>query len=352
MADPSSPADHDQVPGVDLDALRAWMDGEGLGDGPLEHVEQLAGGTQNVLVRFERAGRAYVLRRPPLHKRANSDETMRREARVLAALAGSDVPHPGLIAACGDVDVLGAAFYLMEPIDGFNPASGLPEPHRSDAAMRRELGFGMVDGIAALARVDHVAVGLGDFGKPDGWLERQVGRWRSQLDSYAEHEGYPGPDIPGVDRVSAWLDDHRPDGWRPGIIHGDFHLANVLVRPDAPQLAAIVDWELCTIGDPLLDLGHLLATWPDPDAPGGGAVGAGIPDLPTGDELVDRYVDATGRARDDVAWFHVLAAYRLGIILEGTHARAFAGKAPKEVGDLLHATTVGLFERALAVVEG
>jgi aminoglycoside phosphotransferase (APT) family kinase protein len=259
MADPSSPADHDQVPGVDLDALRAWMDGEGLGEGPLEDVEQLAGGNQNVLVRFERAGRAYVLRRPPLHKRANSDETMRREARVLAALAGSDVPHPGLIASCGDVDVLGAAFYLMEPIDGFNPASGLPEPHRSDAAMRRELGFGMVDGIAALARVDHVAVGLGDFGKPDGWLERQVGRWRSQLDSYAEHEGYPGPDIPGVDRVSAWLDDHRPDGWRPGIIHGDFHLANVLVRPDAPELAAIVDWELCTIGDPLLDLGHLLA---------------------------------------------------------------------------------------------
>jgi aminoglycoside phosphotransferase (APT) family kinase protein len=326
------------------------MDAQDLGEGPLEDVEQLPGGTQNVLVRFRRAGRTYVLRRPPLHKRANSDETMRREARVLAALAGSDVPHPGLIAACPDVDVLGAAFYLMEPVDGFNPGGGLPEPHRSDPAMRRAMGLGMVDGIAALARVDHEAVGLGDFGKPDGWLERQVGRWRSQLDSYAELDGYPGPDIPGVQQVSAWLDARRPATWQPGIIHGDFHFANVLVRHDGPELAAIVDWELCTIGDPLLDLGHLLATWPDPEA-GAGAVGGAITDLPRADELVERYVAATGRDATDVAWFHVLAAYRLGIILEGTHARAFAGKAPKEVGDLLHATTVGLFRRALAAID-
>ncbi|HEY1116725.1 MAG TPA: phosphotransferase, partial [Acidimicrobiales bacterium] len=140
-------------------------------------------------------------------------------------------------------------------------------------------------------------------------------------------------------------------GWHPGIIHGDFHFANVLVRPDAPDLAAIVDWELCTIGDPLLDLGHLLATWPPSGAEAaGGAVGGGIGDLPTKAELVERYAARTGRGVDDVDWYHVLAAYRLGIILEGTHARAFAGKAPKEIGDLLHATTVGLFERALAVL--
>lgn len=338
-------------PGVEIDALRRWMDDQGLGSGPIEDVEQLAGGTQNVLVRFRRGDRSHVLRRPPLHKRANSDETMRREARVLAALAGSDVPHPGLIAACPDTDVLGAAFYLMEPIDGFNPASGLPEPHRSDPAMRRAMGFSMVDAIAALALVDHEAVGLGDFGKPDGWLERQVPRWRSQLDSYAELEGYPGPDIPGVDEVSGWLEANRPATWQPGVIHGDFHFANVLVRPDAPDLAAIVDWELCTIGDPMLDLGHLLATWPpDDDDPAAGAVGGGIDGLPTKAELVDRYAERTGRAVDDAGWYHVLAAYRLGIILEGTHARAFAGKAPKEIGDMLHATTVGLFERALAVV--
>lgn len=338
-------------PGVELAVLAAWMDAEGLGSGPLRDVEQLAGGTQNVLVHFRRGERSYVLRRPPLHKRANSDETMRREARVLAALAGSDVPHPGLIAACPATDLLGAAFYLMEPVDGFNPASGLPEPHRSDPAMRRAMGLSMVDAIAALALVDHEAVGLADFGKPDGWLERQVARWQGQLDSYAELDGYPGPDIPGVSEVSAWLEANRPATWQPGIIHGDFHFANVLVRHDAPDLAAIVDWELCTIGDPLLDLGHLLATWPPADgAPGAGGVGAGIAGLPGKAELVDRYADRTGRSVEDVDWYHVLAAYRLGIILEGTHARAFAGKAPKEIGDLLHATTVGLFERALAVL--
>lgn len=336
---------------IDLDRLRSWMDDRQLGSGPLEDVLQLTGGTQNILVRFRRAGRSYVLRHPPPHKRKNSDETMRREARVLAALSGTDVPHPGLIAAEGEVDVLGAAFYLMEPIDGFNPAGGLPEPHRSDATMRHEMGLSMADAAAALSRVDHVAVGLGDFGRPDGWLERQVDRWRGQLDGYGELDGYPGPDIPGLDRVASWLDEHRPDRCHLGIIHGDLHFANVLVRPDGPELAAVVDWELCTIGDPLLDLGHLLATWPGGDAPGPAAVGGGIDDLPSPDELVAHYAEASGRSVADVDWYHVLAAYRLGIILEGTHARAFAGKAPKEIGDLLHATTVGLFARALHVID-
>lgn len=335
--------------GVDLARLAAWMDDRDLGAGPITSVTELTGGTQNVLLRFSRSGRSYVLRRPPLHKRRNSDETMRREARVLAAIAGTDVPHPDLIAAEESVDVLGAAFYLMEPVEGFNPAGGLPEPHRSDPAMRRAMGSSMVDAVAALSRVDHEAVGLGDFGRPDGWLERQVPRWRGQLDGYSEMDGYPGPDIPGVDRVADWLEGNQPEEWTPGLIHGDLHFANVLVHHHGPELAAVVDWELSTIGDPLLDLGHLLATWPG-DAAGG--VGDGIADLPGKAELVARYAERGDRSVDDVDWFHVLAAYRLGIILEGTHARAFAGKAPAEIGDLLHATTVGLFERALAVIEG
>lgn len=334
---------------VDLDRLQLWMDAAGLGAGPLTDVTELTGGTQNVLLRFLRDGRAYVLRHPPPHKRRNSDETMRREARVLAALAGTDVPHPALIAAEPDVEVLGSAFYLMEPIDGFNPAAGLPEPHRSDPAMRHAMGLSMADAAAALSRVDHVAVGLGDFGRPDGWLERQVERWRGQLAGYAEYDGYPGPDIPGVDAIATWLDANRPATWTPGIIHGDLHFANVLVRYDDPRLAAVVDWELCTIGDPLLDLGHLLSTWPG-DGRQAAAVGGGITDLPTKDELVAHYAEVSGRSVEHIDWYHVLAAYRLGIILEGTHARAFAGKAPKEIGDLLHATTVGLFERALSVI--
>jgi aminoglycoside phosphotransferase (APT) family kinase protein len=331
---------------VDLERLASWMDGVGLPRGEIRHAEVLGGGTQNVLLRFERGGEWYVLRRPPRHLRRNSNETMRREARLLAALAGTDVPHPRFVAACPAEDVLGVAFYLMRPVEGFNPAQGLPEPHRSDPAMRHAMGLALVDGIAALGRVDHRAVGLADFGRPDGWLERQVGRWRSQLASYEELAGYPGPDIPGVDRVAAWLDAHRPRRWTPGILHGDYHLANVLVSPTGPELAAIVDWELSTIGDPLLDLGWLLATWPGEGVPGAAAVGH-VDDLPRPAELIERYRAGSTRDLDAVEWYAVLACYKLGIILEGTHARACAGKADRATGDLLHATTVGLFERAL-----
>ncbi len=334
--------------GVDLHRLAAWMDDQGLAGGDIESVELLGGGTQNILLRFERGGRPFVMRHPPPHKRKNSDETMRREARVLAAIAGSDVPHPPLIAACGDTDVLGAAFYLMEPVDGFNPTQGLPPLHAGDAAVRHRMGLSMVEGIAALGAVDHEAAGLADFGKPDGYLERQVARWQAQLDSYGEFEGYEGPDIPGVDDVARWLEANRPETFEPGILHGDFHLSNVMFRPDGGDLAAIVDWELSTIGDPLLDLGWLLATWPEEDGSGAGKIGIQPwSGFATPDELVAHYRARSERDVDAIAWYAVLACYKLGIILEGTHARACAGKAPKATGDVLHATTVGLFEQAL-----
>ena len=332
---------------VDLARLGAWMDDEGLPGGPITEVELLGGGTQNILLRFTRGGETYVLRHPPPHKRRNSDETMRREARVLAALAGTDVPHPRLIAACGDESVLGSAFYLMGPVDGANPTVGLPQGYLDAAAWRHELGLAMADGAASVGAVDHDAVGLSDLGRAEGYLERQVARWRAQLDSYAELPGYPGPDIPGVDDVGAWLDANRPTSWRPGLIHGDYHLANVLCSPHRPGLAAIVDWELTTIGDPLLDLGWLLATWPD----GEGATTTNVEPwdgFPTADELVRRYGERSDRDLSAVAWYEVLACYKLGLILEGTHARAFAGLAPVETGDALHASTLGLFRRALA----
>lgn len=326
------------------------MDTEGLGEGPIGAHELIAGGTQNILLRFERSGRTYVLRHPPPHKRANSDETMRREARVLAALAGSDVPHPALIAACPVVDVLGAAFYLMEPVAGFNPSTGVPEPHASDPAMQRAMGLSMADAIAALGRVDFRAVGLADLGKPDGWLERQVERWRSHLASYDAIEGYRGAEIPGVEQVASWLAERIPTSWTPGLIHGDFHFANVIIRPDAGELAAIVDWELATIGDPLLDLGHLLATWPTSGA--GVAAGLGGLALPSTDDVVAQYAKGSTRDVEHVGWYRVLACYRLGIILEGTNARADAGQAPREIGDLLHAHTVSLFQQALELIGG
>jgi aminoglycoside phosphotransferase (APT) family kinase protein len=336
-----------EIPGVDLAVLARWMDDRGLGGGPLVDPTLIAGGTQNVLLRFVRSDRTYVLRRPPVHKRANSDETMRREARALAALAGTAVPHPGLIAAEADPEVMGAAFYLMEPVDGFNATLGLPEPFASDLGWQREMGLSMADAIAALAAVDHVAVGLGDLGRFDGWAERQVGRWRKQLDGYSELAGYPGPDIPGVDAVGEWLAAHLPAAPQAGIMHGDFHFANVLIARDRPAVAAMVDWELVTIGDPLLDLGHVLATWPANDGVG---LSVAAPGLPTHDDVIARYAAQTTRPLDDLLWYRVLACYRLGLILEGTHARACAGMAPKEIGDQLHAHTVSLLQQALTLI--
>jgi aminoglycoside phosphotransferase (APT) family kinase protein len=336
------------IEGVDLAVLRAWMDRERLGVGAIAGVELLAGGTQNILLRFTRAGRTYVLRRPPVHLRANSNETMRREARALAALAGTDVPHPALIAAEPDEAVLGASFYLMEPVDGFAAPNGLPPLHQT-APIQHRMGLAMVEAIASLGAVDYRAVGLDGFGKTDNYLGRQVARWQAQLASYAELPGWSGPEqIPGVARVADWLAANVPDDFRPGIIHGDFHLGNVMFRHDSGDLAAVVDWELSTIGDPRLDLGWMLATWPESDTPRPTDVAVepwiGFPTAP---ELVAHYAARSDRDLGSIAWFVVLACYKLGIILEGTHARAAAGQAPRATGDKLHAHTIALFERAL-----
>ena len=253
---------------------------------------------------------------------------------------------PELIAACPDETVLGAAFYLMQPIDGYNPSTGLPEPFASSPELRHQMGLSLVDGIAALGALDYVALGLTGLGKPDNYLERQVGRWKAQLESYAEFPEWDGlKDLPDIDGVSHWLEEHRPRTFDPGIIHGDYHLANVMYRFDAPRLAAIVDWELTTIGDPLLDLGWLLATWPEGEA---SAVSVTPWEgFPSADELVAHYATQTTRDLSQIHWYGVLACYKLGIILEGTYARACAGKAPKATGDQLHASTIDLLERAL-----
>ncbi|TVS77816.1 phosphotransferase family protein [Mycobacterium helveticum] len=330
------------------------MTGRGLGEGPLKDVCAVTGGTQNVMLRFTRAGRPYVLRRGPRHLRPRSNSVILRETKVLAALADSDVPHPHLIATCDDPGVLGdAVFYLMDPVDGFNAGEGLPPLHAGDARVRFGMGLSMADALAKLGAVDHVAVGLADFGKPAGFLERQVPRWLSELDSYRQYENYPGPQIPGVDRVAAWLEDHRPATWKPGIMHGDYHAANVMFSRTGPGVVAIVDWEMCTIGDPLLDLGWLLATWRQPESSSvfGHALD-GHDGLAGTDELVRQYAANTTRDLSHITWYTVLACFKLGIVIEGTLARACAGKAEKQVGDQLHAATVHLFERALTLIDG
>jgi len=333
-----------------LEALTEWMSQQGLGDGPLENVAKISGGTQNIMLRFTRSGRPYVLRRGPKHLRPRSNVVIVRETEVLAALAGTDVPHPHLIASCADTDVLGdAVFYLMEPVDGFNAGEELPRLHSGDPAVRFEMGLSMADALAKLGAVDYAAVGLSDFGKPTGFLERQVPRWLSELESYREFENYPGPDIPGVDDVATWLEQGRPSAWTPGIMHGDYHAANVMFSRTGPEVVAIVDWEMCTIGDPLLDLGWLLATWGQSAAFGGTLFDKG--GLAGTDDLVERYARNTTRDLSHITWYTVLACFKLGIVLEGTQARASAGKAPREVGELLHETTVRLFEQALTLME-
>ncbi len=338
---------------VDLKAVAEWMSEQGLGEGPLEDVSAVTGGTQNVMLRFRRAGRPYVLRRGPRHLRPRSNSVILRETKVLAALADFDVPHPHLIATCDDPSVLGdAVFYLMDPVEGFNAGEALPPLHANDPGVRFQMGLSMADALAKLGAVDHVAVGLADFGKPAGFLERQVPRWLSELDSYREYENYPGPQIPGVQQVAAWLEERRPTTWTPGIMHGDYHAANVMFSRTGPEVVAIVDWEMCTIGDPLLDLGWLLTTWRQPD---GSAVFShalgGQDGLASTDELFGRYAANTTRDLSQITWYTVLACFKLGIVIEGTLARACAGKAEKEVGDQLHAATVHLFERALGLID-
>ncbi len=344
--------DAPQIPGVDLGAVAAWMDELGLGHGSLDEVHQLTGGTQNILVGFSRAGARYVLRRPPLHPRARSNDVLRREARLLAALNDTEVPAPRFIAASTDEAVLGVVCYLMEAIDGVNLAGGLVEPYLGDLGARHEIGIAAVDGIAALARTDHVALGLADFGRPERFLERQVERWTTELLSYSELEGYPGPTIPHLEEVSGWLGANVPTSSTTGLMHGDFHLANLLFGTDRARLAAIVDWEMATVGDPLVDLGWLLATWPGPDGlPVGPAMAFNhLEGFATPAELIARYEEQTGLNVDAIDFYVVLACFKLGIILEGTHARTCAGRADHGVGDLLHAITVALFDKAATLL--
>lgn len=332
---------------VEAGRLASWLDDQGIPGGALSDLRLLAGGTQNLLVQFRRGEAEYVLRRPSLNPRPEAETTIRREARVLGALGGTDVPHPNLIAFCEDAEVIGSVFYVMERKDGFNAALGLPAPFDTDPAARHRLGLALIDGIAALSKLDPIERGLGDFGKLGGFLERQVPRWASQLASYGKFANWPGPHgIGDVKRVGDWLTANMPKAMQPGLMHGDYHLGNVLFAADG-SLSAIVDWELSTLGDPLLDLARLTAAWPDES--GVGPLSLSVEPwegFPTRDELAARYGELTGRPMDDLLWFEVLACYKLGIILEGTYARALDGLVSMDTGERLHRSTRALFARA------
>jgi aminoglycoside phosphotransferase (APT) family kinase protein len=310
--------------------LAAWLDQHGLpGAGLPLAARFVSGGASNQIFELRRGPHRFALRRPPPELPDGRNETMLREYRVLAALADSDVPHPRVLGACGDPSVMGGAwFYLMEYVDGWSPMqfSGArwPAPFDCDASARRGLAFALVGGIAKLARVDWRAVGLADFGKPEGFLARQVDRWLAHLARIQFRE------LPGLDIAAQWLREHTPTSFTPGIIHGDYQFANVMFGHGEPaRLAAIVDWEMSTIGDPLLDLAWVLMTWPDPgerDA----SYSAGYVDytaMPSRVELIDFYARETGLPVDRLDYYVVLARFKMACVLEAGYARYLAGGA-------------------------
>jgi aminoglycoside phosphotransferase (APT) family kinase protein len=336
---------------IDLRRLGAWMDAQGLEQGAITAGAVLAGGTQNILYRFTRGGREYVLRHPPAKPRPNSNRIMQREARLLKALGKTRVPHPQLIASCNDETVLGAVFYLMEPVDGFNPTVAMPA--QADAAARRKMGLDLTDALAALSNLPVAPLGLTDFGNPEGYLERQVRRWRGELEGYARFEAWNGrTDLGDVDSIGDWLERNRPVRRWDGIVHGDYHIGNAIFSAQG-ELRAIVDWEMATLGDPLLDFCRLLLSWPVKGEASAFTMRVKPLDgFPSREEMAARYGERTGCDLSALPWFEALACYKLGIILEGTYARAQAGLADKTTGDRFHAAVIALLDHTRRLIAG
>ena len=338
---------------ADVERLTAWLDANvpELGDGPLQ-LEQLHGGTSNVILTLDRGGPTTVLRRPPAVPPPGSEKTVLREARVLTALNGTRVPHPHCFGACADAEVVGAPFYLMEKVEGW--AAELRDGriyHRAPfdgAPSEYGIAYAMVDGLIALANVDFRAVGLDGFGKPDNFLERQVARWESQLKSYPELYGYEGREPQGFAYARDWLRANLPDDFRPGIIHGDVGTPNALFAFDRPaRLAALIDWELSTIGDPLLDLAWFTGRLRDENQPAeiDEAALYNVANFPTRQELARYYAAGTGRDLAGFDYFSVLAAFKSGCILEYKVAQSAAGILSPETGAFFDKLVRGAFAR-------
>jgi aminoglycoside phosphotransferase (APT) family kinase protein len=311
------------VPGIsNVDGLCGWLDAQGLGVGaPLEH-SYISGGSQNEIYELRRGELHCALRIPPPSAPSSRDEGIVREWRIIEALSGTDVPHTDAIAVCTDQSVLGRTFYLMGFVDGWSPMSvgrQWPAPFDSDLGERRGLAFQLVEGIALLSDVDWQSKGLEDFGRPEGFHERQVDRWTAFL------ERIKGRELPGFEEAAAWLRSHRPIDYLPGLMHGDYQFANVMFRHGSPAcLAAIVDWEMGTVGDPKLDLGWVVHSWPndtssDKDHTGGYVDMLG---MPSRNEVLDHYSAVSGRQVDDIDYYCVLAKWKLAVVLEQGFQRA------------------------------
>ncbi|HEY8527552.1 MAG TPA: phosphotransferase family protein [Acidimicrobiales bacterium] len=309
---------------LDVDRLAAWMDEQGLpGKGAPVETRFLSGGSQNELYEIRRGDDACVIRIPPPQAPPDRDAGILREWRIVEALDGTEVPHTKAVAVCEDASVLGRPFYLMGLVDGWSPmerrGQGWPEPFASDLEARAGLGYQLAEGIALLSRVDWRARGLDGLGRPEGFHDRQVDRWTSFFAKVG------GRKLEGMDTATAWLREHRPLDYVPGIMHGDYQFANVMFRHGAPaRMAAIVDWEMGTVGDPKLDLGWMIQSWPDdtsaPDASASSYVD--MRGMPSRTQVLERYAEVSGRQVDDIDYYVVLAKWKLAIVLERGYQRA------------------------------
>jgi aminoglycoside phosphotransferase (APT) family kinase protein len=318
------------VPGVaDPPRLHAWMTSAGLDLGELRGVTLIAGGRSNLTYRLDLDGGQIVLRRPPLGHVLPTAHDMTREYRVLSALTGTQVPVPQPVAICQDTEVIGAPFYLMNFVEGLvlrTQADGsilTPE-------LAAELSELLVQTMATIHGVPIDSAGLSGFGKPDGYMARQLARWQRQWELSKTR------DIPAYDELVARLTAGLPESADGTLVHGDFRLDNTLVTLGKPaKIAAVVDWEMSTLGDPLADLGLTLSYWADSTDRGYldinvGATITALPGFYTRQQFADRYAQLTGRDVTGVGYYIAFGFFKLAVVLEGINARFLQGKTVGE----------------------
>ncbi|MEU7577489.1 phosphotransferase family protein [Streptomyces sp. NPDC041068] len=336
----------DHPPGLDLDQLRGHLDRErpGLVGGPLT-ARLIEGGRSNLTYAVTDGASRWVVRRPPLGHVLATAHDMKREHRVIEALHPTAVPVPTPVILCEDDSVLGAPFYVMEFVEGtpYRTAEELAPlgPERTRGAV-----LGLVDTLVDLHAVAPAAVGLGDFGRPEGFLDRQLRRWGKQLDASRNR------DLAGIDELHSALGRALPPSPAPTVVHGDYRLDNVLIGDD-DRIKAVLDWEMSTLGDPLTDLGLLVmysAKLEVPDSPV--STTAGAPGHPDPAELIERYAARSGRDVSAVSWYTAFAWFKLAVILEGIHYRYTLGQTVGAGFDRIGELVPVFIEHGLTTLQG
>jgi aminoglycoside phosphotransferase (APT) family kinase protein len=295
-----------------------------LGAGDLR-MKRLSGGISSAVFEITRGEGRAVLRMPAWPPREDSLKAMGRESSILQALGSTDVPHPRLIAYRGSSDDVGVPFQLMEFIDGWLGSSTPPAAFASRDG-KRALAFAMIDAIARLGRVDYKALGLEGLGKPDKFLDRQVDRWLGNLANLRKTYDHPGRELPGLQYVADWLRANQPEMQKAALIHSDVGFPNVMFAYDPPaRVAAIIDWEIATLGDPLLDLGRSVYALPGRHVGDGRGMMHDNSDMPTREDLAEHYAEISGLDVSHLDYYCVLAAFKLACIIEFNYFRVVTG---------------------------